>query len=89
MSKAILVIDMPDNCNKCPLFCSHYSDMCCSGLSNRSIDYPYPIDFRQEWCPLKKLPEKMKYCNGTYNGEVKGWNLCLEEILKENKSNEG
>ena len=36
---------------------------------------------RPSWCPLKELPEKMKYCNGTYNGEVKGWNNCIDEIL--------
>ena len=32
-------------------------------------------------CPLKELPEKMKYCNGTYNGQVKGWNDCIDKIL--------
>ena len=36
---------------------------------------------KMDKCPLKELPEKMKYCNGTYNGQVKGWNLCLEEIM--------
>lgn len=32
MSKAILVLDMPNSCNKCPCFCGHYSDMCCMAL---------------------------------------------------------
>ena len=72
MSKGILLIDIP----KCFCDCSileywHNND----GKSDLSI--------RQPWCPLKELPEKMKYCNGTYNGEVKGWNECIEEILKE------
>lgn len=58
MSKAILVMDMPDSCDKCPLFHDHYSDMCCGGLNKRGINYPYPKDFRQKWCPLKKLPDK-------------------------------
>ena len=53
MSKAILVIDMPESCDKCPLFNDVYNDMCCLGLNNRTIDYPYPKDFRQDWCPLK------------------------------------
>ena len=83
MSKAILVMDMPDSCDKCPLFGNHYSDMYCRGLNSKGINYPYPKDFRQKWCPLKELPEKMKYHDGTYNGEVKGWNDCIEEILKE------
>lgn len=53
--KAILKIDMPDSCHKCPLFGNHYSDMCCKGLNNRSINYPYPENKRQEWCPLKPV----------------------------------
>lgn len=47
MSKAVLVLDMPSSCDKCPCFCGHYSDMCCMALNNRTIDYPYPKDFRQ------------------------------------------
>lgn len=58
MSKAILVIDMPQSCHECPLFSSHYTDMCCIGMNNRTIDYPYPKDWRQDWCPLKLLKEK-------------------------------
>ena len=36
---------------------------------------------RPTWCPLQEMPEKMKYCNGIYNGQVKGWNNCIDEIL--------
>ena len=56
MGKAVLVMDMPSSCDKCPCFCGHYSDMCCMALNNRTINYPYPKDFRQSWCPLKELP---------------------------------
>jgi len=63
MSKAFLVMDMPSSCDKCPCFCGHYSDMCCMALNNRTINYPYPKDFRQRWCPLKELPEE------THNNE--------------------
>ena len=59
MSKAILVIDMPDSCSKCPLFGGCYTDMCCRGSNNRGINYPYPENFRQDWCPLKPVPEKI------------------------------
>ena len=57
MNKAILVIDMPESCDKCPLFHGFYTDMTC-GANNYIIDYPYPKDFRQDWCPLKSAPEK-------------------------------
>lgn len=85
MSKAVLVIDMPESCAKCPLFNDVYSDMCCRGLNNRGINYPYPKDFRQDWCPLKPMP-RMKFtyvdydCSATiyYNN---GWNDCINAIL--------
>lgn len=48
MDKAILVIDMPDSCSECPLFGDYYVDMYCRGTNNRTIDYPYPKDFRQD-----------------------------------------
>lgn len=63
--KAFLIIDMPDSCSKCPLFSDFYSDMCCNGLNNRSINYPYPKDFRQKWCPLKPVPDK-RHEDGTW-----------------------
>ena len=85
MSKAILVMDMPDSCDECPLFCNYYSDMCCGGLHNRTIDYPYPENFRQEWCPLKVIPEKLKSTNSLdeyEDGFVAGWNNFIEENLE-------
>ena len=85
MNKAILVMDMPDSCSKCPLFCDHYSDMCCGALNNRTIDYPYPKDVKQDWCPLKALPEPYDIgsLSRDYNWEFEyGYNTCLQEILK-------
>ena len=91
MSKAILVMDMTDSCLDCK-FCIEIDEgieACCeimdepddSSLCRMIEDY---CQYRPSWCPLKELPEKMKYHDGTFNGQVKGWNLCLEEILKEN-----
>lgn len=57
MNKAILIIDMPESCDKCPLFHGFYTDMTC-GANNYGIDYPYPKDFRQDWCPLKEVPDR-------------------------------
>ena len=55
MSKSILVIDTPTSCSECPLFNGFYSDMTCRANS-RSINYPYPENFRQDWCPLSPIP---------------------------------
>jgi hypothetical protein len=83
MSKAILVMDMPESCSKCPLFEDHYSDMSCRGLNNRGIDYPYPENFRQKWCPLKIAPVKqdVQYGDDKGNAWVRGYNNCVHEIM--------
>lgn len=88
MSKAILVIDMPESCDMCPLFHGFYSDMTC-GANNYGINYPYPKDFKQDWCPLKPLPEKYdieaernKPHDRDYDWEFEsGYNVCIDEIL--------
>lgn len=95
MSKAILVMDMPDCCFHCD-FCHEKvydrryqieGEKFC-GIEDMEVDTYYNSFYSEEpmrpsWCPLKEMPEKMKYCNGIYNGQVKGWNNCIEEILKE------
>jgi hypothetical protein len=86
MQKAILVMDMPESCAKCPLFGDHYSDMSCHGLNNRGIDYPYPENFRQKWCPLKPAPQKQSaWCYDDDAGVawIRGYNNCVREIIGE------
>lgn len=78
MNKAILVIDMPDSCDKCPLFHGFYTDMTC-GANHYGINYPYPKDFRQDWCPLKPLPDKVEVFMDDW---ADGYNACLEDILE-------
>lgn len=85
MNKAILVIDMPESCRECLFFGSRYSDMSCRAMNNRTINYPYPKDFRQDWCPLKPPPEEdnrdhiLEWSRG-YQG---GWNDCINAITGE------
>ena len=83
MSKAVLVMDMPESCSECALFGDHYSDMCCRALDNRGINYPYPKDFRQDWCPLKPLPEEDndEHFLGWSRGYKLGWNDCINAIV--------
>ena len=85
MSKAILVIDMPESCEKCPLFHGFYTDMTC-GANNYSINYPYPKDFKQDWCPLKPIPDKkLPYITSSNHliGFGEGYNACIDDILSE------
>lgn len=88
MGKCVLVMDMPSSCDECPLFGSHYSDMTCKA-NGRSINYPYPKDERQDFCPLRNLPEK-KVLSGDVADIQKmgkelidiGYNACIDELLK-------
>ena len=83
MSKAILVIDMPESCDKCPLFHGFYTDMTC-GANNYGINYPYPKDFRQDWCPLQSAPEEQEIWYNDYRSDWdRGYNACLREIMGE------
>ena len=85
--KAILVMDMPSSCDACPLFCGHYSDMCCRA-NGKGIDYPYPKETRQDWCPLKPMPSKIGMeealkmpRNGCIADVISSYNACIDEIL--------
>ena len=59
MSKAVLVIDMPEKCIDCTI-CATYAasawsprEYWCTAHDNDDVDpYDKPI-----WCPLKPLPE--------------------------------
>lgn len=84
MNKAILVIDMPDNCNDCT-FC-YYSDgkipICFH--TNFVIDEPKGTP---EWCFLKPMP-RMKFTYVNYDDDAtanynRGWNDCLKKIKGE------
>ena len=100
MSKAILIIDMPEGCSYCD-FCytrnydSYYKidgeKYCC--IEELSVNDYYNGEKprnKPNWCPLKPLPKKKDtskydgYCMNTACTERhRGWNACLDEILKE------
>ena len=62
MSKAILVIDMPESCDQCPLLLRSIEERCCVPEKRNSFTAkPY-------WCPLKQFPKKR-----TANTELPSW----------------
>ena len=75
-SKAVLVIDMPENCFNCPF----YDNDC-------PFVYIYPLSGRHKDCPLRPLPQKRDECY--YFGELAknefavGYNTCLDDITGE------
>lgn len=94
--KAILIIKMPEGCNKCPL---HYDYLHCIIAENmyaklleiKSLEeiregYDYAIGHRPKLCPLKKLPDK--YTGHEHDGWFMGYNDCLDDIMKVGDSND-
>lgn len=75
MSKSILVIDTPKKCRDCPIF---GGDLCRElGASIYNFDRPH-------LCPLRDTPYTLDEkeplsAAGIY---AKGWNACVNEILR-------
>ena len=76
MSKSFLALDTPKCCRECPVF---GGDLCrVAGASIYNFTRPDP-------CPLRDVPYKLDEkeplsAHGIY---AKGWNACVNEILRE------
>lgn len=84
MSKVMLLIEEPNSCDECPF--SEYIEMWgyyCQSL-NKYIDSLKKKEHSTipKLCPLRELPSKKKW-GEIFNGNVKGWNDCLKEIIGE------
>ena len=94
MSKAILVIDMPKNCEECRLMNEHY-DNDYGWQTYCGADYHRIKEKNKKYfCPLKPLPKKdnckipyisnrIKLSDGEEVAYYMGFNACLDEILGE------
>lgn len=94
MNKSVLVIDTPITCMRCPFgliiggyfFCAITIDK--DGVFKQIRDDLYGIK-KQDWCPLKPLPEKMIIPRGARNTDdleyAAGYNTCVNEITGEVK----
>lgn len=91
MSKSVLVIDTPENCDKCKIRAINLAWCNVARKSTSHYTNGKPIDERKrpDWCPLRELPEKMEVC-GRYPqpGEPVpsyriGWNKCIEQMEAE------
>lgn len=79
MSKAILVMDMPETCENCPaLFSGRFCKV--KEPPNISVD-SFLEKKKPDWCPLREIPEKKGSFNeemqkaienGTFEGEEPG-----------------
>ena len=91
MSKSILIVDTPENCNECPFFNSYYFGEHC-GATEEKIKYDYDTFqyTKSDWCPLLSLPERKDLTiytaghtgldNVIKHAHDQGYNDCLDEI---------
>ena len=83
-NKALLVMDMPNECEKCPL--CDLTDYTCGvfEILGKNYTYEVPESGVADWCPLKPVPEKRNYTSLPDGFPVKewgnGWNTCIDEI---------
>lgn len=82
MAKAALIMDMPECCADC--YCGYFErdtkelNLVCGATGEDANNVGKP-----DWCPLRELPEKTNHPDYCDNGRFdKGWNACLDEILK-------
>ena len=91
MKKAVLVIDMPEHCEECPLRVLWAKYHCVvNGKFCGDEQGFYSSLTKPSWCPLKPLPEKRDLSYGTEGTEwyaySEGYNACIDEIVgEENK----
>lgn len=93
MNKSILVIDTPENCERCP-FCRGWN-VCkiMKYLNREKIISIYTVDHqifeanKPDWCPLQPMPEKKALCgrypqpDGILSSYTAGYNACIDKIL--------
>lgn len=95
MSKAILIVDMPESCSKCKFMYEFQGIKKCQLMNvlNNGVSKLSQSTFtqkRHDLCPLRKLPEKRDtshpqayYTNSFWADEMNaGFNACLDEICQ-------
>ena len=88
MSKAVLVMDMPESCRTCDLRVIGSVNFC-TGTDCREIDQMKIIneDIKPDWCPLRPMPEKKQLSGDIHNVQsmaaeiaAASWNACIDAI---------
>lgn len=84
MSKAALIMDMPECCGRCPLMDDDPMGSYCNAHDDEYIGIPDTMGGKPDWCPLRELPEKKDYEKLSDWNRMKewgnGWNACLDVI---------
>ncbi len=82
MSKAILIMDMPEICYECPLCTEEDS---CLAVGNDSIEVD-TVKGKPDWCPLVAVPDKLPYSDTkgiAMASYIEGWNDCIKKLTED------
>ena len=81
MAKAVLVMDMPEDCTMCKFWNAEDDECYATGVDEFSLNSE---EAKPDWCPFRELPEKKELYLSINNekGYCMGWNDCVDEILK-------
>ena len=98
MSKAIAIIDKPENCQKCWFSACHYSLPLSTRRKGYSCriqnydngvvveDFDYDEEVHLKNCPLRELPKKKPTIGKESDNDIlcmnAGYNACIDELLK-------
>lgn len=87
MSKAVLVMDMPECCADCQLADDDPSGLYCVP-ADKYYDGEESTEDRASFCPLRELPEKKERRIGEHGERMfrAGFNACLNEIMRQGMS---
>lgn len=79
MAKGIIVMDMPEKCENCPLvkYITINDRLCC--ITGKFV-YAEQMIKRPDWCPIRKMPEKPDYPPLSKGSYVAGWNDCVDYL---------
>lgn len=84
--KAVLVMDMTEDCDKCKIRAIGLAWCNVARKSTSHYANGKPIDERKRpgWCPMKAMPGKLADTpEGVYDtGYLDGWNACIDAILE-------
>lgn len=78
MAKAVLIMDMPEDCTMCKFWNAEDDECYATGVEELSLNSE---EAKPNWCPLRELPEKSDHPEHCDNGMFdSGWNACLDAI---------
>jgi len=85
VSKAVLVMDMPENCDKCCVRAAALAWCMAAKKSTSHHQNGKAMDERKrpDWCPLVAVPDKLPYSDTkgiAMASYIEGWNDCIKKL---------